>query len=67
MKRYHVWLSTDLCLGCGDCVKICPKKLISLKNQAEKTVAEIKHPERCAACGKCSLVCKSGALEVYEN
>ncbi|MFR5879477.1 MAG: 4Fe-4S binding protein [Cloacibacillus evryensis] len=27
----------------------------------------MEHPERCAACGSCRLVCPAGAIDVYEE
>lgn len=67
MKRDCVWLSPELCSGCGRCVPACPKGLIAMRASPEGEAAAIEHPERCAACGSCRLVCPAGAIDVYKE
>lgn len=47
------------CIGCGECVRICPEKAIS-------AVSEGLHTElaRCIRCGSCADACPSGAREM---
>lgn len=47
------------CIGCGECVKSCPKEAIS--RRAEETSIDRK---RCDLCGKCSLKCPTEALVI---
>lgn len=42
------------CLGCGDCVDVCPFDAIHIN--PETSLPEID-PERCTACGKCTETC----------
>ena len=48
-----------VCIGCGHCLSVCPKKCFSFQNR-------IKQFDRasCDACGKCAEVCPTGALEL---
>jgi uncharacterized Fe-S center protein len=50
------------CIGCGECVKHCAQKAISL----EKKKAVI-HPEKCIGCGECIIVCEQGAVQIQWN
>jgi len=45
------------CVGCAECLKVCPQKAISL---AEKK-AQVD-PKLCIGCGECLTVCKTKAL-----
>lgn len=48
-------VTTEPCIGCGDCVKICQEKAI---NGNEPTI----DPDRCLACGQCLRACPTGTL-----
>jgi len=48
------------CIGCGECVKACPKDACSL-NPDEGIIT---NPELCTLCGKCADVCPTGATEM---
>jgi pyruvate formate lyase activating enzyme len=47
------------CVGCGECVKICPDQALSL---TRKNLTIIR--ESCSLCGACAKNCPSGALEI---
>ncbi len=47
------------CVGCGDCVRHCASKAISLKKEKASINAE-----RCVGCGECILICPNGAIDV---
>lgn len=49
------------CLGCGDCVKVCPFDAISID---EKTKLPIVHEEKCVGCGKCVANCPRSIIEL---
>jgi len=56
-----VYTVKDLCRVCYTCVRECPVKAIRIiDGQAEVL------PERCIACGNCTVVCKQGA-KVYRR
>ena len=54
---YH----SDLCIGCGSCVKACEShatRVLSLKNgKIEKDTC------CCVGCGECTLVCPTNAMQ----
>lgn len=46
------------CMGCGQCLDICPENAISIVNNIAKTCIE-----KCSGCCKCMDICYSGARE----
>lgn len=48
----------DHCMGCGDCIDVCPYKAISLVDNKAEIVEAV-----CKGCGCCVAVCNSGAIE----
>lgn len=65
----------DRCVGCNDCVKVCPKDLFELhpvshqlfvacKSLLEGEAAEAECDVACTACGKCALDAKANVIEV---
>ena len=61
-------INANGCKGCGLCVSVCPKKIISL----DKTVLNGKgyHPavvsnmEACIGCAMCATICPDCAITV---
>jgi hypothetical protein len=51
------------CVGCGECVKVCPEGAPSMKGSGK---AEIDR-ERCIGCGECALACPSKAITMDWN
>ena len=47
------------CIGCGRCVRICPKSAIILDDGKARI-----DPEKCAGCGACLGLCQEGALDL---
>ncbi len=74
-------INDDKCIGCGLCVKACPRKIIELRKKAKKSrkiyVAcsncDKGGPARkackvaCIACTKCVKVCEFGAITIENN
>ena len=53
------------CIGCGECVKVCPMRACKLTDAGIETDTEL-----CNLCGKCAEVCPSKATEMsgrYES
>ncbi len=53
-------LDSQKCTGCGECVEVCPHKVLSL---GDKKV-EIVDKDACMECGACALNCPFKALSV---
>lgn len=47
------------CIGCGECVKVCPKGAIALTEEGI-----ITDPVKCNLCGRCAEVCPTRAIEM---
>ena len=48
---------TDSCIGCGDCVDVCPQHCID--NKVAPLVIEQEH---CLHCGNCMMICPANAV-----
>ena len=49
----------DRCIGCGECVRVCPSRTLTL--QGGKAVVT---GDRSLGCGHCAAVCPAGAVRV---
>ncbi len=56
-------LNQETCKGCGICEKICPHRVIELRDNK----AHLAFEERCIECGACQLNCESDAIEVTKG
>lgn len=59
---YNVEVNAEKCVGCGECVDICPVEVFEL--QDEKSVPV--NAEECLGCESCIEVCEEGAITVEE-
>jgi 2-oxoglutarate ferredoxin oxidoreductase subunit delta len=68
--RLSVVIDEQRCKGCGLCVEVCRKGLITLKdglNPFGYHPAEIIHLDGCSGCGNCAMMCPEVAIEIYEE
>ena len=59
---YNVEVNAEKCVGCGECVDICPVEVFEF--QDEKSVPV--NAEECLGCESCIEVCEEGAITVEE-
>jgi len=59
---YNVEVNAEKCVGCGECVEVCPVEVFEL--QDEKSVPV--YAEECLGCESCIEVCEEGAITVEE-
>ncbi|WP_435549446.1 ferredoxin [Desulfobacterium sp. N47] len=59
---YKPEVDTEKCVGCGECVNVCPVDVYEL--QEEKAV--VVNEEECIGCESCVEVCEQGAITVTE-
>lgn len=60
-------IRTDLnrCIGCKNCVEICPLDVFYFNEGAHKSV--IAYPENCQSCGQCLVNCRGRALGIAND
>lgn len=61
----------ELCKGCGLCIEVCPKKLLSISkkniNSKGYFTVEFKDEDgQCTACTSCAIMCPDIAIKVYK-
>lgn len=54
----ELWWDKDKCIGCYDCVQVCPNDAIEINNPA------FINRNKCSSCFKCIEVCPSTALSL---
>ena len=59
---YNVEVDEEKCVGCGECVEICPADVFEL--QDEKSVPV--NADECLGCESCIEVCEEEAITVSE-
>lgn len=52
----------EKCVGCKQCIQICPGSLIKADASGK---AYIRYPKDCWGCASCLKECKTGAIELY--
>ena len=58
-------INPDKCIGCDDCIRICPHEALTLiKAENGKSLYHCA-PERCTGCQLCSDVCDVDAIKVH--
>lgn len=59
---------TEICKGCGLCVRACPKDLLTMEgtklNSKGYQPVRIVDQEACIACAACARTCPDVAIEI---
>lgn len=55
-----VRIDLNSCIGCENCVNICPMDVFYFNHEAHKSV--MAYPENCQSCGQCFLNCQGRSL-----
>jgi len=56
------------CKGCGLCVTVCPKNLLTTGDKTNVKgyyYAVQNNADKCAACSLCAIICPDAAITVY--
>jgi len=75
LKRMPIWLGNflrkrlkaipkfeaDKCVGCSDCVNLCPAKILELKNRLPILIDK----DKCISCFCCQELCPKAAVKIY--
>ena len=75
LRKGYIVIDESLCKGCGLCIDVCPKDLITTARElnlkgyypAQFSDGQGGHPEQCTGCALCALVCPDIAIEVYRE
>ena len=52
------------CLGCGDCIEVCPYEALSMNQQ---TGMPVVNTNKCVGCGKCVRACPRSLFELTDK
>jgi NAD-dependent dihydropyrimidine dehydrogenase PreA subunit len=53
---------SENCVGCGECIDVCPVNIYELQDGKSVTINE----EECIGCESCVEVCENDAITVTE-
>ena len=59
---YKIEVDEEKCIGCGECVDICPVDVYEMQDEKSVPVNE----EECIGCESCIEVCEQDAISVTE-
>lgn len=60
-------IDTDQCMGCGVCVRHCPKGILAIGdtvNARGQRHVVLTDPDACIECGRCATMCTAAALSL---
>lgn len=60
--KYVEAIDSDICMGCGRCVKLCVQKVLGFESfeddeGTERHRAIIEHKDQCIGCQACGSIC----------
>jgi NAD-dependent dihydropyrimidine dehydrogenase PreA subunit len=60
---YKPEVDVEKCIGCGECVEICPVEVYEIQDEKSVVVNE----EECVGCESCLEVCEEDAVTIEET
>ena len=59
---FNVTVDEEKCVGCGECVDVCPVEVFEMVDEKSKPV----DVDECLGCESCVEVCEEDAITVEE-
>ena len=59
---FKVEVDSENCIGCGECVEICPEDTYEIQDEKSVPVNE----DDCVGCESCAEVCEQEAIKITE-
>ncbi len=66
---FKVTINKIYCKGCGLCIEVCPRKLLTLArdyNQQGQPLAQFVKDGVCIGCRQCAIICPDAAIEIEQ-
>lgn len=60
-------IQANKCVGCGVCVRSCPRKVVSLKERGKGKKVAVIARKNCIRCYCCQELCPIGAVKTRQN
>lgn len=61
--RGKLQILKNKCIGCGNCVRTCPSRLIKIENTGDEGIVKFSSG-RCIYCGRCAASCPERAIQI---
>lgn len=66
--RVNIGNSSNCCIGCGICKKVCPSNAITFeKDENGKVISYTFDLKKCIFCGNCMYYCPHSAIKLTEK
>lgn len=61
--RGRLEVDPNKCIGCGNCVRTCPSRLIKVETHEDEKIVMF-FSGRCIYCGRCATACPEKAIQI---
>ena len=69
--KCNVEFTEALCIGCGLCVTVCPRKILAISdhkvNDKGCHIAGVTYTAKCIGCGSCTMICPENVIKIIKK
>lgn len=68
--KSNVEFTEELCIGCGLCVSVCPRKILEISDKVNSKgfyVACVIDSTKCIGCGSCTMICPENVIKITKK